>query len=311
MQIPPLVIRFGLSVALLGAAAHAQTMTWTVHAGDCRFVPSEGGLRIEMEGFGHLQEPGAPLVPSRNVLLALPPGARATAVEVTALASEMLPGSYRLAPASPLLPVPDPKADRERLQRLQEEWRGNFAAIYASDRPFPATPGEFVGTGSMREYAYASVAVRPFTYYPRSGRLVHHRALRITVHYEVPAPGSEAARHLRTLRPVPWNDARAATSFVNIDDVLSSSTPAAGGLILPEPRGWDYLAITRDWPVVPGGAESFCLEFNGHHIDYGKTLGEALYDMKWDCHQSCPFANWYEFLNQWDYSLYGDPAMTR
>jgi hypothetical protein len=73
-------------------------------------------------------------------------------------------------------------------------------------------------------------------------------------------------------------------------------------------------AITRGWPDEPGGAESFCYDFNRYLLvgtDGPMRVGDALYEAKQHCHQNYPRADFYEYWNLYDYDLYGDPALDR
>ncbi len=73
-------------------------------------------------------------------------------------------------------------------------------------------------------------------------------------------------------------------------------------------------AVSGDWPVYPGGAESFALEFNRYMVngpDGSEMLGNAVYDGKFHSHHNYGWDHLYEYMNLYDYNLYGDPAMLR
>jgi len=73
-------------------------------------------------------------------------------------------------------------------------------------------------------------------------------------------------------------------------------------------------AVSGDWPAFPGGAESFCYEFNRFMIDGPagpEKVGDALYDAKFFCFANYGWAHYFEYWNQCDYNLYGDPALHR
>jgi len=220
------------------------SLSWTFRSTEYRVVPGPDGTRVEMEGCGSLGIPGAPCLPSKTITLALPPGARATMVSVEAVDSTVLPGVFRIAPApSPILLV-DPSQQRHERERMRQEWARNQHAAYSTDRAYPESICELTGTGSLRKYAYAKIAIRPFTYHPLSGRLVHHDAVRIAVHYRLPQPGSAEARHQEVLlaRDHAANE-RAARLFDNAS-TLPAFYPASWlNRISPFRRGSDYLII--------------------------------------------------------------------
>ncbi len=73
-------------------------------------------------------------------------------------------------------------------------------------------------------------------------------------------------------------------------------------------------AISGFWPDDPGGAESLSYEFNRYMIcgpGGSEMLGDALYDAKFFSHQNYGWDHVYEYMNLYNYNLYGDPAMFR
>jgi hypothetical protein len=73
-------------------------------------------------------------------------------------------------------------------------------------------------------------------------------------------------------------------------------------------------AVTGDWPVTLGGAESMCCEFNRFLIDGPEgpgRVGDALYESKFFCFANYGWDHYQEYWNQYDYNLYGDPALDR
>ncbi len=73
-------------------------------------------------------------------------------------------------------------------------------------------------------------------------------------------------------------------------------------------------AATVYWDSLRGGAESICYEFNRYMIS-GPTgpekIGDALYDSKAYCNKNYGWDHYYEYMNMFDYNLYGDPSLVR
>jgi hypothetical protein len=69
--------------------------------------------------------------------------------------------------------------------------------------------------------------------------------------------------------------------------------------------------ISGDVIANPGGAESVCYEFNRYGIAESEKLGEAMYDAKFYCFQNYGWDAFPEYVNQYNYDLYGDPSMSR
>ncbi len=76
--------------------------------------------------------------------------------------------------------------------------------------------------------------------------------------------------------------------------VVSSSRPAS---------------ISADWKNSPGGTEQICYEFNRYMIAEGERLGDALYDGKYHAHTYYGWDRMYEYMNIYNFNLYGDPAL--
>jgi hypothetical protein len=59
----------------------------------------------------------------------------------------------------------------------------------------------------------------------------------------------------------------------------------------------------------PGGTEQICYEFNRYLIAEGERVGDALYDGKYYATSVYGWDRVYEYMNLYNYNLYGDPAL--
>jgi hypothetical protein len=94
-------------------------------------------------------------------------------------------------------------------------------------------------------------------------------------------------------------------------DMLTKESFGAAVAVCSSTRG---AAVSADWVTSHSGAEALCYEFNRYMIDGPNgpsKLGEALYDSKSYVHYNFGWAHHYEFMNMYDYNLYGDPSMMR
>lgn len=68
-------------------------------------------------------------------------------------------------------------------------------------------------------------------------------------------------------------------------------------------------SISADWMNSPGGTEQICYEFNRYLIAEGERVGDALYDGKYYATSVYGWDRTYEYMNLYNYNLYGDPAL--
>ena len=91
-------------------------------------------------------------------------------------------------------------------------------------------------------------------------------------------------------------------------DMLTKESFGAAVAVCSSTRG---AAVSADWVVSHSGAEALCYEFNNFMINKSIKLGEALYDSKAYVHYNFGWDHPYEYMNMYDYNLYGDPSMIR
>jgi hypothetical protein len=204
-----------------------ENLAITVNAVEYQITSKDKGQRIEMEGFGYVMVPGKPMLPTKNFMIALPPGARVQSVEVEGTGASQLPGTYQITPAPSIVPLVDPLQHPELAEKMQKEWQTNNQEVYSSDQAYPKERGRLTGSGTLRKYSYVSVSFYPFSYHPQSGRLIHYEAAQITVIYSLPSAGSSEAQRVEELRWDTVADEKASRLFVNYEQIKDSYQPGA------------------------------------------------------------------------------------
>jgi len=232
-----------LAVAPLSLAA--DVLTIEVDAGEYQIINRDQSQLIKMEGFGYLKVPGKPMLPAKNFLIALPPGARARSVEVRGIGAEQLPGTYQIMPTPPILPLADAPQYQELVEELQLECQENNQTVYSSDQAYPKERGKLKTLGTLRKYSYVSVSFYPFSYHPQSGRLVHYHAAQITIKYNLPSPGTAEAQRVDESKRDNLADQRASELFVNYDEMKGLYQPT-GSPREAESQTHDYVIITSN-----------------------------------------------------------------
>jgi len=178
---------------------------------DFEIVEDNGKHIIEMDGYDYLSEPGKPLLPSKKILIALPPNTIIESVNFRGLNIRQNPGFYKISPASKILPDCSDFGYEKYLEEIDKEWNENYALIYSSDNPYPSTDGELISQGTYHKICYISVYVYPFVYHPASGKLFVYDSVEINVNY--------VNRNNENLRYDTDIENEAFELFVNFDDV--------------------------------------------------------------------------------------------
>jgi hypothetical protein len=229
--------------ALVPTAAASDILTIDVNAGQYQIVNKGSEQMIEMEGFGYLMVPGKPMLPSKNFLIALPPGSRVVSVEVQGIRTEQLPGDYGIIPCPPILPLAGAPQYQQLVDELRSEWHENYQAVYSTDQPYPGVRGKLGSSGTLRKYSYVSVSFYPFSYHPQSGRLLLYQVAQINIRYDLPSPGTAEARQVEESK---WDNAaneKASWLFVNHEQMKGLYQPT-GSRPVTQSQLHDYVIIT-------------------------------------------------------------------
>ncbi|MCK4352436.1 choice-of-anchor J domain-containing protein [candidate division WOR-3 bacterium] len=154
----------------------------------------DGTQRINIPGFGHLSRGGVPYLPAKVFTLAIPPGAVVTSVDVKG-AMSLLPGTYNIMSAPPLLPM----SNRSKLtHQIMERYAETKEKVYSADTFFPEVLGKFDGTGGLRKYNLVDVSVCPFSYNPVAGELRFTSSITIDVYYTLDDDKLQEAKKLES-----------------------------------------------------------------------------------------------------------------
>jgi len=233
---------------LVGSAASSEERDLRLDLRSAPFSLLEvrDGVRIEMPGFDYVKHPGRPMLPERELLVLVPPGAKVVSLEVQHLTSRRLPGRIKIAPTPPLLRLSTSPQGLESVKNEMAEWEQDYLAAYSLDRAYPEETIRIVGSGSLRKYSYVRIAFRPFTYHASSGRLVHHDEARVRITYARLGPTGEEARHTEQVLADSIADDRATKLFVNYEEMKHEYESGRGveQASRGTPEHHDYVIIT-------------------------------------------------------------------
>lgn len=237
------------AIRLTGHSVEADRVVLTLNlpdGQDYQVIEHDEQMVLSLPGCGHLATPGQPMLPTANLLIALPPGAKPLSVEVRSLGIEELDESFVIKPAPMMIPLggmhdgaPEP------LARLEMEWERNREAAYRSDETFPAEAGRLTGWGSLRKYSYASVSMCPLVYHPSSGRVLRYDSAEVVVRYESSSVDRESQAGLEAQWMDTTADDRAAHCFINYDRIQDLYEPLESDGRFPREH-YDFVIITTD-----------------------------------------------------------------
>ena len=144
-------------------------------------------IALDGEGWWPGGQPGAPSLPERGLMLAVPPTGEVT-VQVLDARRQALEGAYRLAPKPTGVLVEDGEGGGQ----VVEQWLPDPAA-YAAESAGQAGQAEITQEGWFRGYRFVRLSLRPFHYDPASGQVQVATAMQVRVSFAEPAPAAPPA----------------------------------------------------------------------------------------------------------------------
>lgn len=185
----------------------AEIYQLEVSVGEYKIIERKDGLQeINLPDWGNLLIPGAPMLPAKVLIIAVPPGAKVTSVKAQLGARSEVKGSYKIAPA----PMQLMKSihNKELIEQRQREYGDTYNRVYGSDEPYPTVGWENKGVGNLSKWRIVKVWICPFEYRPKSEKLVCYSDIRVTISYELPAKMSEE-----------WKEAQKWLRHTGMDDL--------------------------------------------------------------------------------------------
>jgi hypothetical protein len=149
-------------------------------------------IEIDGEGWWPGGQPGAPSLPERGLMLAVPPTGEVT-VQVLEAQPQPVDGvSLGDGSQAPLAPKPTGVlVEDEAGEQVVEQWLVDPAA-YSLERWTPASQAEITEEGWFRGYRFVRLSLRPFQFDPANGQLKVAPAIRVRVSFSEPAPTASA-----------------------------------------------------------------------------------------------------------------------
>lgn len=140
---------------------------------DLRFDRLSNFDLVDMRGCDFLDIVGKPMLPIKNIHVALPQGMKVEEIRVEDVRKEKISGRYRIYPAQPPRPI---YGAHENFQLIEPD-----SSTYNSSSLYPGYPAEFIGTGRMAGHWIAGLKIFPIQYNPAESTLVFCRYLKLTL----------------------------------------------------------------------------------------------------------------------------------
>lgn len=221
----------GLCLFYLEGLAFELTQTLNFSESSLIFEKEKEFDLVRLSRAHLMTDVGKPMLPVKNIFLALPDKAEVFGVEIISTQTEELTQSYYIFPAQPSIPLsktPDPNSFVEPLP-----------SVYDSSAPFPESPVRYIKTGSLGGKRIAVLQVHPLVYMPAQRSLILYNSIQFKLNYilkdEVPSPPSRTQKAEETYLSM------VKRIVENPQDVPSSSIRKGSDVGMLE-----YLVITNE-----------------------------------------------------------------
>lgn len=175
--------RYSQTTSLTSSNLQQGVSSTTISVESYHIRTTEQGDELEVEHFGRLLVPGKPMMPSKILAIAIPPGAHMTKVTYETSEPILLQDTYDIVPTP--LPETIGQTDTTVVEQEQQEYDNTLLETYSTNTLYPETIVEFVQPAFYRAYNLVDVRVTPFQYRPLLGELLYYPDITVHVHYTV------------------------------------------------------------------------------------------------------------------------------
>jgi len=216
---------------------YQSTFTLTFSINDFSFSTQNGYDNIHLNEGSHITEVGKPMIPIKNIQIALPTGMKATNIRINNIKEQTLDGTYLLYPAQPARPI----------DRIESEYQ--FVApdtqTYQSSQTYPLKNIELTGQSDLAGQGIAHIVIYPMHYVPLQKKLILATSITFTIEgiggYIC---GDYLSRHISDSGREQYQH-MVQNMVINPENVTLQSTlnPKPVGV---SPGDYDYVIITQD-----------------------------------------------------------------
>jgi hypothetical protein len=244
-------IALAITAIICSTASAEWTRSYPVSfsLSDLALSKVDGFDRVQLGDCDFIETVGAPQLPVKYIYIAIPSGERAVSCDVTSQNAIEIPGRYRVEPAQEPVPI--------SLSAIPRVPTAPDPAIYTQLGPYPGQIASLIDTGSLSGHKLVSVALYPVQYIPRSGKLVFHTEINISLRLSQ-EPGVIIEKRTRKAEGLFCSAARALVANPQEVEgqVAERIVPEGDGvveyLIITDPDFVDEFQPLADWKTEKG-----------------------------------------------------------
>jgi hypothetical protein len=128
---------------------------------------------VRLKHCGFLAELGKPMLPSKEIKIALPSGMAVKSVQVVSTAREKIPGEFNIFPAQPPIRIGVSDGDVDLVEPDKK--------TYTSNQPYPSKLVEFVHQSDLAGQGIAVIQLYPVQYVPSEKRLTLYTSITLVI----------------------------------------------------------------------------------------------------------------------------------
>jgi hypothetical protein len=153
--------------------SHQVRYTVEFSVDELSFYQTMGYDMVRLQHGGHLAEPGKPMLPAKEIRIALPAGMSVSSVSIVSVTQNEIPGEFNIFPAQPPRKV---GSSDEGVEFVEPD-----LAVYSSSQPYPSEPVEFSRQTDLAGQGMAVIRLYPLQYIPAGRKLTLHTSVTLLI----------------------------------------------------------------------------------------------------------------------------------
>ena len=245
-------------LAAMAAAAAGPAIDVAIDQSEIELVTDGRLVTPVIDGYRCLATEGDPSIPARVVHFVIPSDMSVSDLVVSYGDEETLPGTYRIAPVQPELPIGEERAPVAA-----------STEIYSSDEVYPRERAVYLSDGYLGGYHIVSVALYPLRYHPESGRLVVTNDLQAQLEL-VSSTDRSAPRHRMTADAAATYRRVVGGLVENPEDIAACAKPGIDVVSGSSPGGF----APRYSPSLEGSLIEYVIITNEEYESYFQQIAD-------------------------------------